>query len=269
MTPSYHSTPIGWIGSVLLHVAVGYLLYISVVPQATLPTKYIELTLGSLPGGEGSLPNFPLPKQSDAVPGVEQTAENLNNPVTLPTRSFAFGTDDVIHLPATKRSVNTDPSAPLSTTNKISPVKEDRTTSYFSPNQSKKEGPVGIQAGGESGNGIVPGRSGAGKGGFGSGDGIGDNVSFGVAWVNGGNRKLLGGDVPTYPNGVNVTAQIKLRVRVMPDGTVRSVAPAQKGDTRLENAAISKVKLWRFEPLSGAQTPNEQDCTITFNFTLR
>jgi TonB family protein len=72
-----------------------------------------------------------------------------------------------------------------------------------------------------------------------------------------------------YPAGVNISAQIKLKVRVQPDGIVRSVAPAQKGDTRLENAAISKVKLWKFEPLLSSQAQMEQECSITFNFTLK
>ncbi len=270
MSSRYHSTSFGWIGSIVLHAIVAVALYYSVVQPKQITAKYIEITLGSLPGGQGSLTKFTLPNQSDVHAGIEQTSENLNNPVTLPTRTLTFGTDDIIRLPATKKSVNVDPSAPLSMTNKISPSRDDkRTSSYYTPTPGRKEGPMGIQSGGNSGTGITPGNGGNGKGGFGSGDGIGDNVSFGVQWVNGPNRKLISGDAPVYPSGVNISAQIKLRVFVLADGSVRSATPAQKGDTRLENSAINKVKLWRFEPLPGGQSQTEQTCTIIFNFTLK
>lgn len=269
MASNPHSTSFGWIGSVLLHAAVAAILYHTMVHPKPAPTKFIEITLGSLPGGQGSLPQFKLPQHSEAV-GAAPVDANVNNPVTMPSRTFTFGTDDVIRLPATKKSVNVDPNAPLTMSGKISPSRdENRTSSYYAPTPGRKEGPMGIQSGGNDGNGLTPGRGGSGKGGFGSGDGVGDNVSFGVQWANGVNRKLLSGEAPGFPAGVNVAAQIKLRVFVMADGTVRSAAPAQKGDTRLENAAINKVKLWKFEPLPGGQTQAEQACTITFNFLLK
>ena len=47
---------------------------------------------------------------------------------------------------------------------------------------------------------------------------------------------------------------IRLKFWVLPDGTVGDVAPLQRGDVRLEQAAIQYVKSWRFTPISSGET---------------
>jgi len=56
---------------------------------------------------------------------------------------------------------------------------------------------------------------------------------------------------------------------VTPDGKVKSVRPAQKGNARLEDAASRVLRTWRFEPLPRAFPQRDQRCLVTFNFTLR
>jgi outer membrane biosynthesis protein TonB len=103
----------------------------------------------------------------------------------------------------------------------------------------------------------------------GAGSSIGDNISYNVQWAGGRSRNLISGDLPKYPPGVNVNAQIRLRVVVQPRGTVKSIQPLRKGDTRLENAAIKEVRLWRFQSLQSAQPALDQVCTVIFNFKVK
>ncbi|GAK51345.1 hypothetical protein U14_02588 [Candidatus Moduliflexus flocculans] len=46
---------------------------------------------------------------------------------------------------------------------------------------------------------------------------------------------------------------IRLKFWVLPDGTIGEVIPLQRGDIRLEQAAIQYVKSWRFTPISGSE----------------
>jgi TonB family protein len=94
-------------------------------------------------------------------------------------------------------------------------------------------------------------------------------VSMTMAWMEGGARKKISGDLPEYPPGTRVKAQLKIEAVVEPDGTVKSLKPVRKGNTNLEKAAIKAVRSWRFEPLRRSSAQREQVCTITFAFHLR
>lgn len=90
-------------------------------------------------------------------------------------------------------------------------------------------------------------------GGTGLGDkgiGKGKGMGFGdIEWGGGGNRIVLYKKVPSFPDGVNTSAQIKMKFTVQPDGTVSSVIPMQKADPRLERAAMDALRQWRFNAL--------------------
>ena len=94
-------------------------------------------------------------------------------------------------------------------------------------------------------------------------------MAYSMLWGDGGKRRLLVGDLPVYPDGVNVEAQIRIEAVVMPGGKVKSMRPVQKGNTRLEESAMSEVKDWVFEPLARNARQSDQTCVITFNFVLR
>lgn len=99
--------------------------------------------------------------------------------------------------------------------------------------------------------------------GRGAGDGFGD-----IDWGGGGNRIVLSKKLPRFPKSVKANAQIKLRIKVLPDGTVSQVIPLQKADPALENAAIAAVKQWRFNPLTG-EDKKVMWGTIPLTFILR
>ncbi|PIE35512.1 hypothetical protein CSA56_03975 [candidate division KSB3 bacterium] len=48
--------------------------------------------------------------------------------------------------------------------------------------------------------------------------------------------------------------ELRLKFWVLPDGTVGEVVPLQRGDVRLERAAIQYLKSWRFTPAPDSRT---------------
>jgi hypothetical protein len=101
------------------------------------------------------------------------------------------------------------------------------------------------------------------------GDGSGGGIGYSMKWLQGGTRRKLAGDLPKYPSGAKVEAEIRLFAVVMPDGSIEALHPAQKADSRLEEAALKEVRYWRFEPLKSSQPQVDQTCEITFLFTLK
>ncbi len=95
--------------------------------------------------------------------------------------------------------------------------------------------------------------------------------SFGydIDWGGQGTRKIYMYSVPAYPEGVEKEIDIRLRFSIKPDGTVGTVIPLTKADTRLENAAIYSLRQWRFEPLSPLQKQADQTAVIVFPYRLQ
>jgi TonB family protein len=137
-----------------------------------------------------------------------------------------------------------------------------------------KDGKGGSAAGTRTGQ-LSPGKAagtgtGTGKGGPGIADRDAGSTALGsIQWIGGGRRRKISGSLPGYPSGTNVEAQIRLEAAVTAGGTVKSVRPTQKGNARLEEAAMRALRQWRFEPLSRNLPQKDQRCIITFNFTLR
>lgn len=101
------------------------------------------------------------------------------------------------------------------------------------------------------------------------GSGAGGTDEFSMSWLRGGTRRKLSGALPKYPPGVNVEAQISILAVVTPGGSVKSVQPAQKANTQLENAAMKELRYWKFEPLRSSAPQIDQSCIVTFNFRLK
>jgi hypothetical protein len=101
------------------------------------------------------------------------------------------------------------------------------------------------------------------------GDGTGGGIGYSMKWLRGGTRRKIAGDLPKYPAGVKVEAEIRLFAVVAPDGSIAALHPAQKADSRLEEAALKEVRYWKFEPLKSSQPQVVQTCEISFLFTLK
>jgi outer membrane biosynthesis protein TonB len=220
---------------------------------------FVEMTWGTLNSRVNPVPNIPSTEQASRQSNV--TEGTTDKSINLPSRKFLELPDEVISLRDKKKNIVAE--TPVSSARAGKRAADEQRSNVVSSGLGTRENVVGKSSSQSSTGVATPFGSGTEPGGFGS------NVSMVYQWAGGGNRKLLAGEVPAYPSGVNVSAQIKLKVSVLPDGTVKSAAPGQKGDTRLENAAIGKVKLWQFEPLLSSQPQTEQICNITFNFKLK
>jgi TonB family protein len=132
-----------------------------------------------------------------------------------------------------------------------------------------REPPSGVDRSGIGGSskpsaGTTPYGFGSGEGGDGDGSGV-----FSMQWLHGMTRRKLSGELPKYPQGATVSAQVRILTVVFPDGTVRSVQPEQKANRFLEEAAMKAVRFWKFEPLGSSFPQVEQSCIITFSFKLK
>ena len=95
------------------------------------------------------------------------------------------------------------------------------------------------------------------------------NFGFDIDWGGKGTRKIYSFILPQYPEGVKMEVNIKLQFTILPDGTVGTIIPKMKADTRLENAAINSLRQWRFEALSSNQRQVEQNAVIVFPYRLQ
>jgi outer membrane biosynthesis protein TonB len=247
----------GWIVSILFHAALAVLLMFLTVRQYIPEPQFVEMTWGSVASVDKI---SQLPATDQATASSKREEEVSNNSVALPKRKYLDLPDEVISLRARKKNITAD--NPVSSTRSGKATAKEQRSNVVSSGLGSKDNVVGKSTNAADAQVATP---------FGSGSdgGLGSNVAYDIQWSGGGSRKLVNGDMPSYPPGVNVQAQIKLKVVVLPSGSVRAVQPAQKGNTRLENAAISKVKFWQFEPLLSAQPQVEQICSITFNFELK
>jgi len=95
------------------------------------------------------------------------------------------------------------------------------------------------------------------------------NSGFDIEWGGNGKRKIYSYTLPAYPEGVNKEIDIRLRFSILPDGTVGTIFPLTKADTKLENAAMNSLRQWRFEPLPVKQKKTEQFAIIVFPYRLQ
>ena len=105
-----------------------------------------------------------------------------------------------------------------------------------------------------------------GQGNLAEGDG---SFGFDIEWGGKGIRKIYSFSLPKYPGGVKKEVDIKLQFTILPDGTIGTIFPKIKADTRLENVAINSLRQWRFEALDPSQKQVEQTAVIVFPYRLQ
>lgn len=250
--------------SYLLSVGVhGFLLAIFLFLRAGFtytPTEYVEIGFGT-PGGSGGGGNG----ETEVVSEDPQAGD-------LPLQ----GQQDVVQetkkedIPKVDKTQNTsEDRIPAKTTEK--PKNENFTARNGSTTKDVVKPGNGHPA---AGIGTNPLGSGIGNGigrGSGNGNGSGDanGDGYDIFWGGKGNRKIYSYSLPRYPEGVSKEIDLKLKFTILPDGTVGTIIPLMKADTRLENSAINSLRQWRFEPLPPGQKQLEQTAVIVFPYRLR
>ena len=245
----------GWIGSLLVHGMVGMVLFFWRIDQSMTQPEFINVSWGTLSSVQ--IPPVPSPSpgsagNSPSVPTAERTSVDLPKRQPVPD-------EDVLPVARSKKLEVDDVPQPSRV--RLSESAQGLKGNGIGAGEKERFGGQG----GVGDIGKIPGVSGLGK----EGSGVGKAVAFSMEWSDGGNRLLLSGNLPRYPDGVNVEAQIKLESVVLPGGGVKSLKPVQKGNTQLEEAAMNEVRHWMFEPLPKSTPQRDQSCVITFNFTLR
>lgn len=270
MTPQLR---LGWTGSIIFHLLLLLLAIVLRLPQAVKTPEFIDVSWMTMSTSSGSsAPAVPAvrprstPSTTTPAPVLRKRSTTTTAPprrtIPLPQRRAAGLEDDALNVSRRSEKVDRD-------------IAEDPSAPDVARPAQRGE-PSGVPGGTVSGRGTdrvatgVPGSAaGTGIGGPGvSGSGLG--VGFDVQWTgDGGTRKKISGDLPKYPEGTNVAAQVRIEATVLPDGSVRMVQPVQKANTSLEDAAMKALKLWRFEPLRANSPQVEQSCVVTFLFRLR
>ncbi len=252
----------GWTGAILIHLfAAGILLLWHIdAPRVRVDTVEIDFVTASPP----PVPVVTPPARSKPAPaakartGTAPPSERTRR-VKLPERS-SVSRDDVLAVPPAKKLDVAEGSGG-----------SRRTGTAGSKGRGERAGSTAgarvgrLPAGGKSGAGTSTGRDVPGI----ADRRAGSSALGSVQWIGGGKRRKVSGNLPRYPSGTNVQAQIRVEAVVTPKGTVKSVRPTQKANARLEEAAMRELRQWRFEPLARTLPQKDQRCIVTFNFTLR
>lgn len=260
-------TRTGWIVSVMVHAILLLLFFLISIPQIVQNQDFIEVTWGAPSTAAPAMmkPESAPPISSPAAAPKREasrdkavTVKKASRPVVLPERRMADPSGDVLPVQkAEKRDVIEAGSVKEKA--EVGGVGERDATGRTIGERDQTGPPALPQGSTASPN---PGMSGLG------GD-VEKGVAFSIQWTQGGTRRKISGELPHYPAGVNVEAQIKILTVVLPDGSVKSTQPAQKANTALEEAAMKEVRYWKFEPLRSSQPQNDQTCVVTFLFKLR
>jgi hypothetical protein len=82
-------------------------------------------------------------------------------------------------------------------------------------------------------------------------------------------REMVNNPLPAYPEGLNRSALIRIRIVVLPDGSVSpsEMVPVRKENQVLEELSMKYLRLWRFSPLPSGDS-RRQSGIVSFNFKI-
>ncbi len=251
--------------------------YIRQPERQTIPIQLLQLGNGATTGSSGNLTEEGA--TAKAVPSPEPLAdarverlkskpvekaivkpEPLAKRQPAPTQIVREFTNNAFPKPA--KEVMTSPTSPALTASQSKQLSAAQPTAAKTEENGSAKGKLLADASG--GVGVYDGGDGGGLGRFGAGSGRG--AGYGLEWGGGGNRVVLHKELPKYPNGVNTSAQIKVRFTVLPNGSVGIAMPMQKGEPILERAALEALRRWQFNPTNDNK---EMVGFITFTFRVQ
>lgn len=219
--------------SIFAHIIIIALLLTIKLTVSYPPEKYVELSFGQsgLPGSSGAVGD----QVNNNDQQIQQASQSDSKNKSIDLKST--------EIPKVKNLSNEDLIS--ETVKKDQKGKSDK-------NADKKESNSDFNS-------------------LGMGNKTGGNGSFGydIDWGGKGQRKIYSYNIPPYPEGVNKEIDIRLKFTILPDGTVGTIIPLIKADTRLENSAINALRQWRFESLDPSQKQVPQIAVIVFPYRLR
>jgi len=230
---SKKNTGISYAISFVLHTIVIALLLLINLSFDYNPSEFVELSFGNsdATGSSGAQGNNIDIVKETSPQSVTETSEEKNPEVKE------------VELPVAKNTEDENLIKPASDKKEIAEKKTELSTEAAISNSNSTENGNNSEA----------------KGNFG----------FDIDWGGKGTRKIYSFILPQYPEGVKKEVNIKLQFSILPDGTVGTIIPKIKADTRLENVAINSLRQWRFEPLGPNQKQVEQMAVIVFPYRLQ
>jgi len=210
----------------------------------------VEIRFGEPGGGSGGF--GPMDKEFSMM--------DIGSTIKEPAAAEKVEEKQSVDVPEVSTKVNNkDEDIVSASTVKPEKAKPVNLTDVVRPTAGNNPDGKGIGSGRGTGSGIGNGN------GDGFGDGLGDG--FGIDW-GGRIRKIYHYIIPKYPEGIYKEIDVQLRFAILADGSVGKINVVKKADSKLEQVAIEALKLWRFEPLRGAQSSSSQFVKITFPFRL-
>ncbi|GEM_PF-1346652 len=94
-------------------------------------------------------------------------------------------------------------------------------------------------------------------------------ASVKISWSGGAGRARITGRLPSYPQSEQREATVTARFTVSPEGTVSNILIVRKATPGFEQAVLSALRTWKFNPLRDAGAAAEQTATAVFSFKLR
>lgn len=221
--------------SLLIHLLIFLLMLLIKFSLDYPPREYVELSFGNFnqPGSSGAIGT-----QITKVEEVEQKAQAEKNETLDKSTEVKE-----VELPKAKNTAEE---------NVVKPADKDKEKTNADRTKTDEKSDSKETS-------FSQGNKGAGEGSFG----------FDIDWGGQGTRRIYSYILPDYPEGVNKEIDIRLKFSILPDGTVGTILPLTKADTRLENAAINSLRQWRFEALDPGQRQMEQAAVIVFPYRLR
>ena len=259
-------TRTGWVASFVIHGILLLLFLFVSIPEIIQKQDFIEVTWGTpsvTTASSQTIPASAEPSSSSPVTTIVAKKESRATkkpaqPVILPERRMIDLSQENLPLQKAEK-VETPQQGAQKKETQEGRIGEREGMTGRSIGERERSDPSTVPG---SAAGMTPGSGGL-------GEGVEKGVAFSIQWAQGGARRKISGELPKYPAGVNVEAQIKILAVVLPNGSVQSAQPAQKANTQLEEAAIKEVRFWKFEPLRPSQPQREQSCVVTFLFTLK
>ncbi len=261
----------GWIASIILHGFLSLVFLIVIYDNPIDISEYTDITFSNfstidLPVIEENIlsptPPTPVfaPKPRTAQPNAKSITPNRK--VDLPTRRMTERDANQIPLESQgqlaqsgeKDQINTERETVYSMDDNLSSL-DDEVFSAIKPGSKPSDRSVGEKIDAIA----IPGEKG--------GD-VKFEKPYEISWE-GVVREVLWDPLPVYPEGLDQEARIKIKITVLPDGTVGNLIPIQKADATLESVTMKSLKSWKLSPLKPTDPQVNQFAVITIRFILQ
>lgn len=90
-----------------------------------------------------------------------------------------------------------------------------------------------------------------------------------ISWEGVNRGEPIYAPLPEYPEGLDVEGNVKIKITVLPDGSMGDLLVTKKLNATLESVTLNKMQSWRFRPLKDSEPQVNQTATITYRFELQ